>query len=300
MTGDDLDLRLRRRQDTRGLAHGAVLGLERPQDELGRSRRRQPLAADGPIERAHACAVTRHPHVLAIGQAPAVQRRLLHGRDHEPPVRAHERGEMRAFPFQRLGRALRVREPERDAVVMRDGEANTFRGERQSADGRWHLEHALGTLAAARKRLLARRPRDRAVRADRHMVDPAALAVGGHHRAVALASVDTTLPSSPPVTMRPASAVEHRMAPPCTAAVRTSPVFGTNSSASSPSTNTAVWPRKCAATTGASALSGRVRSTTEGISLLVSVTAQSPLSGDAVYEIAAHSAALEGGSAWNR
>ena len=92
---------------------------------------------------------------------------------------------MRAFPFQRLGRALRVREPERDAVVMRDGEANTLRGERQSADGRWHLEHALGTLAAARKRLLARRPRDGAVRADRHMVDPAALAVGGHHGAVA-------------------------------------------------------------------------------------------------------------------
>src|SRR6476619_2485536 len=77
--------------------------------------------------------------------------------------------------------------------------------------------------------------------------------------------------------MRPASAVEHRMAPPCTVAVRTSPVFGTNISASSPSTNTAVWPRKCAATTGASALNGRVRSTTEGISLLVSVTARSAL-----------------------
>src|SRR3954464_9952592 len=118
------------------------------------------------------------------------------------------------------------------------------------------------------------------------------------------AAVDTTLPSSPPVTMRPASAVEHRMAPPCTAAVRTSPVFGTTISASSPSTNTAVWPRKCAATTGASALSGRVRSTTEGISLLVSVTAQSALFlGMQVYGDRAHTArmraALEGGNAWN-
>src|SRR5262249_52270853 len=44
-------------------------------------------------------------------------------------------------------------------------------------------------------------------------------------------------------------------------------------SASSPSTNTAVCPRKCAATTGAAASTGRVRSTTEGMSARLSVMA---------------------------
>ncbi len=45
----------------------------------------------------------------------------------------------------------------------------------------------------------------------------------------------------------------------------------TNSSVSSPSTKTAVSPRKCAATTGAPAATGRVRSTTEGMVSRVSV-----------------------------
>src|SRR6516162_7825165 len=84
-----------------------------------------------------------------------------------------------------------------------------------------------------------------------------------------------TLPSSPPVMIRSASALDDRMAPPCTARLRTSPCRGTSSSASSPSTSTAVLPKKCAPTIGASAFSGRVRSTTEGMSLLVSVTALS-------------------------
>ena len=71
----------RRRQQARRLAHGSVLALERPQDELVRARGREPLAAGGPFERAHARAVARHPHVLAVGEAPAMQRRLLHGRN---------------------------------------------------------------------------------------------------------------------------------------------------------------------------------------------------------------------------
>src|SRR5262245_4179216 len=87
------------------------------------------------------------------------------------------------------------------------------------------------------------------------------------------APVATTLPSSPPVTMRSASALEHRTAPLCAATVRGSPAHGTRTSASSPSTRTAVSPRKCAPTTPAPALTGRVRSTTEGMSLRASVTA---------------------------
>src|SRR5215472_14667686 len=85
------------------------------------------------------------------------------------------------------------------------------------------------------------------------------------------ASVATTLPSSPPVTMRSPSAAEARMAPPWTGTLRGSPVRGANTSAPSPSTKTAVCPRKCAATTGAPALTGRVRSTTEGVLARVSL-----------------------------
>src|SRR5215472_17092033 len=85
------------------------------------------------------------------------------------------------------------------------------------------------------------------------------------------ASVATTLPSSPPVTMRSASAAVARMAPPWTGTLRGSPARGANTSAPSPSTKTAVCPRKCAATTGAPALTGRVRSTTEGVLARVSL-----------------------------
>src|SRR5262249_39968146 len=73
--------------------------------------------------------------------------------------------------------------------------------------------------------------------------------------------------------IRSASALDDRMAPPCTARRRASPCRGTSSSASSPRTSTAVLAKKCAPTIGASAFRGRVRSTTEGMSLLVSVTA---------------------------
>src|SRR5215831_8759191 len=87
------------------------------------------------------------------------------------------------------------------------------------------------------------------------------------------ASVAITLPSSPPVTMRLLSAAEARIAPPWTRTRRGSPARGANRSASSPSTNTAVCPRKCAATTGAPASTGRVRSTTDGMLARLSVIA---------------------------
>src|SRR5262249_53232773 len=60
--------------------------------------------------------------------------------------------------------------------------------------------------------------------------------------------------------------------PPWAAIVRGSLARGARMSASSPSTKTAVSPRKCALTTPVSALTGRVRSTTEGMSLRASVT----------------------------
>src|SRR5215831_14284801 len=85
------------------------------------------------------------------------------------------------------------------------------------------------------------------------------------------ASVATTLPSSPPVKMRSASPAVARIAPPWTGTLRGSPARGANTSAPSPSTKIAVCPRKCAATTGAPALTGRVRSTTEGVLARVSL-----------------------------
>src|SRR5579872_420351 len=57
---------------------------------------------------------------------------------------------------------------------------------------------------------------------------------------------------------------------------RTSPSGSANSSASSPSTNTAVRPKKCAPTTAPPAATARVRSTTETVSVRASL-----MSGDA-------------------
>src|SRR6516225_4856321 len=85
------------------------------------------------------------------------------------------------------------------------------------------------------------------------------------------ASVATTLPSPPPVTMRSASAAEARTTPSCTETLRASPTRGANTSAPSPSTKAAVSLRKCAATTGAPVLTGRVRSTTDGVLARLSV-----------------------------
>src|SRR5215510_3301858 len=87
-----------------------------------------------------------------------------------------------------------------------------------------------------------------------------------------LASAATmVLCPSASVTIPSASAAAARMAPPRTGTLRGSPARGANTSAPSPSTKTAVCPRKCAATTGAPALTGRVRSTTEGVLARVSL-----------------------------
>src|SRR5262245_60700817 len=53
---------------------------------------------------------------------------------------------------------------------------------------------------------------------------------------------------------------------------RRSPSSPAKSSASSPSTNTGVNPRKCTPTTAAPAFTGRTRSASEGIGICVSLT----------------------------
>src|SRR5690349_19402222 len=81
-----------------------------------------------------------------------------------------------------------------------------------------------------------------------------------------LASVATTLPSSPPVTMRLPSLAAPRIPPPCTATRRSAP-SRQNSSDSSPSTNTASSPRKCTAMTAPPAATGWMRSAMDGVAV---------------------------------
>src|ERR1700739_3940032 len=79
--------------------------------------------------------------------------------------------------------------------------------------------------------------------------------------------------------MRAPSPADARTAPSWIAMRRSSPSGSANSSASSPSTNTAVRPRKCAPTIAPPAATARVRSTTETVSLRVSL-----ISSDAAFE----------------
>src|SRR3569623_1092431 len=66
-----------------------------------------------------------------------------------------------------------------------------------------------------------------------------------------MALTATTLPSSPPVTMRLPSEVEHRMPPPCTPSCVHSPSPSTRITVSSPLTKAATSPMKCTAVAGA-------------------------------------------------
>src|SRR5437764_3415289 len=96
-------------------------------------------------------------------------------------------------------------------------------------------------------------------------------------------SVATILPSSPPVTTRLPSAAALRMAPPWIGRRRGSPSAGASTIASSPRTKAAVRPRKCTATMPLPIVIGRVRSTTETVSLPLAAMVLT-LFGDAALE----------------
>src|SRR5262249_5119794 len=81
-----------------------------------------------------------------------------------------------------------------------------------------------------------------------------------------LASTATTLPSSPPVTMRLPSLAAPRMPPACTTTRRSAP-SRQKSSDSSPSTNTASSPTKYTATTAPPAATGWMRSAMDGVAV---------------------------------
>ena len=68
---------------------------------------------------------------------------------------------------------------------MRDRKPQALRRERQTADGRRHLEGFFLGLAAADERGLAGRPRHRAIGMKRDIVDPAPLGIGRQQRDLA-------------------------------------------------------------------------------------------------------------------
>jgi putative flippase GtrA len=74
--------------------HRSVLAVEWPEDELLRAGRRQEFTVRCPRQRAHPRRIARHAQVLAVGDAPAVQHRLLHRGDDEAAVRADGDAEM--------------------------------------------------------------------------------------------------------------------------------------------------------------------------------------------------------------
>ena len=129
------------------------------------------------LMRAHARGIAGHPHVLAVGKPPAVQRRLLHRGDQKTPIGREQRAEMRALPGERLGLRIRVRKPERRAVVMRDREPQALRREGKPAHGRGHFKLSLA-LVGADEGGLSDRPRDRARRPERDLIDPLSAGIG--------------------------------------------------------------------------------------------------------------------------
>ena len=194
MKGDAAHLRRAHAAFARRLAHRPFLGTERPQDRRFGPRRRQPMAVMRPRQRARLRRVSRHAHVALVGlQAPAVQGVLLHRGDDEAPVRRPGDVEMRALPIEDLGRPLHVREPERGAVVMRQGEPVALRREGEPAHGRGRREGLFAALFVARRDALADRKGEAAARVQGERVDPAFCLGEGFRRAVRSCRGDTAI-----------------------------------------------------------------------------------------------------------
>ena len=170
---------------------------------------------------------------------------------------------MRALPFQHFGLGLRIRKPERGAVVMRDREPKALRREGEPARGRRQFERLRFALAVGDLRELAGRPRDRRhpgrARHGRSISSsdrrrPYARCAGGvdlHHLAVVAAGDD----AGAVARRRQDAAVMQRDA------LRHVAIGGTSRAASSASMNAASSPRKCIAIrpAGRPAASGRRR-----------------------------------------
>src|SRR6476620_399976 len=117
--------------------------------------------------------------MLSVRQPPAVQHWLLHAGDEEFPIRADRDAKMRALPLEsiRLGTGG-VGEPERSAIVVRDGETEALRRKEQASHRRRCLEAAFFAFLGVHMRDFARRPRDRTIRTECNLIDPTLLVIG--------------------------------------------------------------------------------------------------------------------------
>src|SRR6478736_1506189 len=93
-------------------------------------------------------------------------------------IRTDRHPEVRALPFQelRLG-AAGVGKPQRDAVVVGNCNAESFRCKGKTGNGRRGVEHAQVILARADVRGPASRPCNRVIWAERDMIHPSLLFV---------------------------------------------------------------------------------------------------------------------------
>ena len=119
----------------RRLAHRAT-AEERPQHHGVRAAGGEPLAVAGERQRLGLRRVAAHAHVLVVGQSPAMQRVLLHGRHHRIAVGMDGDPDMAALPFQ-LARAVDFgrHKPQRGAVVVRRRNALAPGVEGKAGDG---------------------------------------------------------------------------------------------------------------------------------------------------------------------
>ena len=112
-----------------------------------------------------------------VDDPPAMERRFLHGCHDEATVGRHRDVEVATLPFIEIGRGRRVREPQRDAVVMGDRKPIPLGREGEAAHARGGAEAFHLALVVARIGRLSRRPGDRARGTERDGVDPGACRV---------------------------------------------------------------------------------------------------------------------------
>ena len=166
-----------------------------------------------PGQRARLAGIAGHPHVARVGEPPAVQRVLLHRGDEEAPVGREGRVEMRALPFERLRRALDLRETTARRRCNGSRRADSPSAGRRGR-ARWSAPCQVLDLAGlvAGARPACRRSRRSSVRACASASIQRALLVGDLRALRRRRRSRTTRPSSPPVSSVSPSPIAARIA----------------------------------------------------------------------------------------
>ena len=174
-----------------------------------------------------------------------MQRRLMHRGHQKLVVGAEGDAEMRARPFENfgLGRPCWETTASRhcNARSRAAGPSARTQARRQSRARRTIFPRP---CRCGRRRSCRRTTPPRRRDGARHCRSSAVWRRSRAPSTSPLASSATTLPSSPPVTMRAPSEAAHRMPPPCTATCEISPSPATSSTFSSAPTKAARSPRK--------------------------------------------------------